>query len=1079
MIWRLHTPAYGLRPTAFSLRLCSMAAVLLLRASDCAPVSASEDASAEARAWVEQLRDHEYEMRRLAADKLAALGEAAREVLEQAARSEDVETRAEAEVLLKKLESAFVSLLVFDRDGQAAAGVEGDLRVYMPHAGPDWNEQASRSVTVSADGTASVAGLLPGEGGLHFNWQQRFVTPECSPSWSFHFSRGDNPVFVTLAKGGAAEIRVQDSSGAPLKDATVQLFPEAHFSPELVDLQSALCERWGQNIPAGVSGADGAARVEAAEGSYQCVVQAYGFLPCLAGTVRLAEGQSAKIPEVKLEKKNAGQVRLTLLKSDGEPVKKTRISVLLEYQFAGPEAERLQREALRLRVQLSMRGMAGQSETDEQGKITVDDLRPGNYTLTLNVSYGEEAPWRVPGLVIEGGQTKDLAPLKPCAVGAIEGKIAGGDSKGLRYSSVSAALEGDLVDGFPGADGNPNWGFRMQQRFGGSRSVQTQENGRYTLKNLVPGRYAVCINTRSGQQVLIFGLEVSADKTTKAPEAVIPAPAGGPPSQEIKGAVLSPTGTPAEGARVTLYSQGGSSQGACDEKGSFRLHETGSAGGHLIVKSGGCRPLCVDVSAPGLKLDDLALRLEKQEYGSLRVKVVDESGKALSGVTLLLRSPRSLRNYPRGNQQERQFVTNRSGEVKLTGLAVGERGLQLQCDGYCPPEDFKAFIAPNTEAQATAVLRKGLVLSGRVEAPEGSAYPRTVACLLGNANRTSRVTAEGRFTFSGLPAGTYSAIAYAPGLITAEPAQVVLSLDAAPPSPPPGGGTCLKLVRPCGAAITVDKRFEGWSAVLVPKGSWDPLSMRKPGAGRPQLCSCVDSAGRAEFLGAAPGEYDVLLSLAPDRFGYAFSSQPSRKPATAPLQLVAGPIVAGPLRDGAELHALPAVVLKTGTGSASVSGRLVCPKTSAEAGDNLASVSIGLVGRAAVGRIDFGYPSALTRASRRKPLIIGTPPVGMPLEFPEPGSFTFDGVPPGEYKVVAQVERYSQSNRRAARENPRQPPVVLAAIVVPAEANLDLGKLRYDLPLLASRPEDAVDDWREAQWRSEAEPEDQIPFFQP
>jgi len=1047
--------------------------------------------------WVGQLRDSDYETRQKAAGSLAALGEAAREVLEQATQSDDAETRAAAEVLLKKLESASVSLFVFDREGRPAAGAEAEVRAYAQRGNSEWNERAAKSITVSAAGAACLAGLLPGEGGLSFNWQHRYTTQECTPCWSLHFHRGDNPIFVTLAGGGSVEIRVQDSDGAPLKDARAQLYQGARFTPELLDLQLALYEQWPQNTLAGLTGVDGAAKVEGAEGSYQCVVQAYGYLPCLAGTARLAEGQTVKLPLVKLEKKNAGQLHLALLKSNGEPLKKTRVSVLLEYQFAGPEAQAskkaLQREARRLRAQLSMRGRMDQSETDEDGKITIDDLRPGNYTLMAAAGYTEEAPWRAPELAIERGQTTELGSLKPCPVGAIEGFVRGPDGKGLRYSSVKAVPEEDMADGSATADNGFNWGFRARA-LPGLRNSQSQENGRYVLKNLVPGRYAVCINNAGlGQQVMIFGLEVSAEKTTQAPEAIVPATTR-PVTQEIKGTVLLPDGKPAQGARVNLYyGQGYSSGSACDEKGSFRFHENGASGGHLIVKATGCRPLCLDVSTTSLKLDDLALRLEKQDYGSLRVKAVDESGKPLSGVAIMLSGPRRLRGYYRGISQERQFVTNGNGEVKISGLAVGERGLQFWCDGYCPPEDFRAVIAPDMEAFATVVLRKGLALSGRIVAPESyeqdsrgttgvlpvperTAFSRTIVCLLGNTNRTSRVTPEGRFTFAGLVPGKYSVTAYAPGLILAEHPQVVLSLDDSTKEP------CLKLVPPCGVAIAVDKRLEGWSAVLVPKGSWDPLSVPSRSRDmRPHSSSCVDSAGRAEFWGSGPGEYDILLARGQDRFPNALSSSASRGTATVPVQLVCGPVEARPLKNVAELRALPAVVLKVPTlrDSARVSGHLVCPKASAEGGDNLANVSISLVGRAAVGCVHFGYPGTLTRAAQQKPLILGTPPPGMPLGAALPGAFVFEAVPPGEYKVVAEVNRYSQPYERTGKEAVRQPPVLLAAIVVPADARLDLGKLRYDLPLLAARAEDAVDDYREWRWRQEAEAEDQIPFFQP
>ncbi|MGD0094338.1 MAG: carboxypeptidase-like regulatory domain-containing protein, partial [Planctomycetota bacterium] len=406
-------------------------------------------------------------------------------------------------------------------------------------------------------------------------------------------------------------------------------------------------------------------------------------------------------------------------------------------------------------------------------------------------------------------------------------------------------------------------------------------------------------------------------------------------------------------------------------------------------------------------------------------------------------------------------------------------------------EDCKAVVTVNAEAQVTAVLRQGLTLSGRVEAPEKGLYPKTVVGLLLSVYRTTGVTSEGRFTFTGLVPGRYSLQAWAPGLMIAEQVQGVLRLDTASPEP------SLKLVRPGGAALSVERCFAGSSAMLTPRGARDPLSPRRPEPWQQPLWFPValDASGRAEIWGVTPGEYDVLLTPGREtRTIYANPFYQGSAPAEGQMQLIAGPVEVRALKSVAELHTLPAVALKIESGSATVKGRVVFPKAAgpgAGAGRSYGNLTLELVGRAATGSVYLGYQNRLTGSSQHKPIIIGTPPPGVQLEVAEPGAFVFHGVPPGEYKVWAEVTRYPHPYWRKDEDTPKLPPVLLATVVVPADGRVDLGALKFELPAAASSPEEAADEspqfgwgWHGgdpplARWQEEAEPEDQVQLFQP
>jgi hypothetical protein len=360
-------------------------------------------------------------------------------------------------------------------------------------------------------------------------------------------------------------------------------------------------------------------------------------------------------------------------------------------------------------------------------------------------------------------------------------------------------------------------------------------------------------------------------------------------------------------------------------------------------------------------------------------------------------------------------------------------------------------------------MRKGLTLSGRVEVPEGQAMSHVVVALAANSNRASGVKEDGAFVFEGLAPGEYHLSASAPGLTDAAHQKVTLRPDAAPPE------AHLRLTRPAGTAIVVDASYEGYTVSLMPKDSWNPLAARGPMDWQQCVYAPVDGAGRAEFWGVAPGDYDVLLSPASSQFGY--QRYPSAASRALTVSLLTGSLSLPALKSVSELAAMPGTKLKAERGSATVSGRVVCAPLQSRVS---ASLTLKLVGPAATASTSLSSLEGYNQ-NQRQPVLIGTPPAGGPPRPSEAGSFAFQGVPAGEYKLIVEAARHY---RVRPQGDGNVAPVLVASFAVRRDEQLDLGALTYALPPLLLATGDGGD-WQMNQWQAESEPEDQIPVFQP
>ncbi|HYG73701.1 MAG TPA: carboxypeptidase-like regulatory domain-containing protein, partial [Planctomycetota bacterium] len=609
-----------------------------------------------------------------------------------------------------------------------------------------------------------------------------------------------------------------------------------------------------------------------------------------------------------------------------------------------------------------------------------------------------------------------------------------------------------------------DWRF-IHQQFNGRTSVQSDKDGNYELKSLRPGRYALSISTRTGQPVIIFGVEVKAGDVTAAPEAMTPKPAFSGTSQNVKGTVLLPDGKPAVGASVGLVS-GFSRWGRnCDDKGVFEFSVSEQwMPNRIVVKAGECKPYILELTSPATQLKDLTVRLEKQDYGDLAFKVTDTEGRPLKNVTIRPAATTNRYVYNR-TTAERKAVTNKDGQARLTGLASGQRRFVFERDDYYFEGEFKALVVPDKETDVAVTLKSGLKLSGQIDLPPGTSFDKCIVFLSDARSRVTEPDKNGKFEFSGLPPGDYYVSAHAPGLVSQGRVKFTV------PSPA-GQNVRLKLDKAHAAAIKISEEARDYTAALMPRGSWDPNNVQDMSVYFNTITSSIDQDGRAEFWGAsADGEYELVLTPIHQPFSsYRYYNDGSRK---ATASLVAGPVKTQRINSSDEMVKLPATEINLTPPNGTVTGRLVCEPNIGNASTNYGTLNMKVVGKTAYGQLSFSYPNEFFQQDARTPIFLGTPPEGMrkPSEF---GNFAISGLPAGEYQVYIDVTPYNYSGIVRATPAPKTPAKPLMTFTLKAGERLSLGKVKFPVPLKV-----ITEIKSGGGGQNDGDPEDRIQVFQP
>lgn len=1029
---------------------------------------------------LEELKSDDFDLRRNAAARLKAMGEVALPALKKAQESGHPEVQA----MLKKLETSSLVISVYDRDGKPLGGIEVDAEIHARNSSSpnEWIEQRTENIQTQPNGGTVVNNLTPGLLGIQFDWKKMSVSRDSVSWWNWDVQRGPNPLIVTLTKGAEASFAIQNDAGEPIEDGTVSLYSNEGleselWESELLELQLSLLERPDLSALSATSDKKGIAKFEGInEGSYQSVIRAEGHLPVLGPLVTARSGQALKIPAIKLQAKKAEKLEFVLsrrvekdeqgasaiekakrekanlaIAADANLMKDQSVYYELEYIFEGERAAELQKKQRQLRQTLSKYRPVDALDTDEQGKLTIEDLKPGCYRLT--VVHGLGTLWRVDALEIKAGETTNLGLLKNLVGGGVKGKLLDTEGKGLQHMKITAVLESDEDSPYPN-------NFSIREMYG-TQNAQTQKDGTYEFKNLQPGRYALTTHTRKAQPVRIEGVVVEVGKTAEAPEARIPTESGGKnfvTKGVVKGVVKLPDGKPAAYANVQMLSDGLGRWGHnTDGKGHFVFGfnpEQGWTPTAVTAKAPNCKVARVDLSAPEVNFENMVIQLEKQEYGTLRVKVIDEQGNPLEDA--LVRPRQTNPRYNGFNQMiDQPSITNRNGELRIIGLAVGPREFNVELNGYYTTGTPSAVVLPDGESEVRIQMKRGIVLNGRVEVPPEMQASAIAAVLNGTFMQTAALDAEGRFQFKGLPPGEYSLGALGPALTVLERVKVTLKEGEAPPE------AVIKVARPGGVAIGVPVEFAYGQANLVRRDNTNENV-----AVRSYASAGIDREGRVESFGAAPGEYEVLLH--PPESATLLARYQDNETRMA---FYAGRVSVKPLKSFDELATLEAVKLQVPERTASVKGNItIVPQPPAEANQNSATLTVRLVGEKADGSVSFTFPSEFKKNAQ--PLVFGESKKAR-RKTTAAGAFKFNGLPAGEYKMYVDITTYiySHAGMRATTEK-KTPPVQV--VTVKDGETLDLGAVEFTL---TAEMLEGVRQGIEADMETESE--DQAPVFRP
>ena len=904
----------------------ALSIVLLLFASGLCVYAGEVPPADDAAAWIGRLKHDEFDVRAEAADKLAALGEAARPALENALKSDDIETRSAAAWLLAHMSHTGARFLTFDRNGKPIDSIEGTLTIYDNSAMYQITTHPVTPIKFNADGIADVPNLKSGTGTLSIAWQKAWVVGDpsnygpCNSSTIAYLGGGMTPFLFSMTRGGSVKTSVLGPDGKPLKEVEVALYPTAIFNADLLDNHSEYQPM--RSVATGSPDAAGNIAIESVnDGVYVCAVSGIKSPSVVGPTIRVREGQTTVVPPISVVPNQYGkfvvalsgvidpltadldqQQMIQFVRANGRmpekvkpdeptkieaaralepaPLKNLKLAIDDDFLFDGPDGEAKTRKAVAERIRNSRYGRQTLFDTDERGKLTLEGLRPGKHRIRIKTDTFAPVTLTV---VIPAGGAFDAGSVPLDAGGSIVFKAQTYDGKPVTDLQVFAIPEAEsamtdvpqevlnYIRGQGTWDEARNY-ISYQRQISGRRIYDASDREKYTLKNLEPGKYAMLISrqssmTRAPQVFLACGVTIEAGKTVNGPPLKFATPPSAARVNDgiyIKGKVIG-AGDEVLNRSTVYYQTGSGSTGTSfSSDGTFQIHIGGMGPGGIIrVKVPGYKQAEFDCAASGVDLNNIQIRLERLVYGSLRLKIVDEDGRPLSGVSVDP-APISNNNYNymfMYNRRMRNVKKNSDarGEVAFMGLSTGMRRIAIAKDGYYLADPVRVSIRTDTETVATVMLRKGLTVSGKLKAPAGTALTQAVVSVRRKSDGVvfnGSVNAAGEFAVAGLTPEKYFLYADAPMLAGSAEREFDLVSDSKT-------GIELELVPKGGVAVQLDKRFAGRSVIVSEKKDFAKmynLANRASYYLAGESLGMVDAEGKAEFWNIKPGTYQVSIS---------------------------------------------------------------------------------------------------------------------------------------------------------------------------------------------------------------------------
>lgn len=1006
------------------------------------------------------LEEGDFEARQKAAHALEQLGEAARGVLEKALReSEDVEVRETATHLLGRLHRASLDLELYDRDGKPLPGIQVEANLAhdeqslvqdgLNQAKPD---QAPLPVS-DGQGRIRLTGLKPGLTRLDLNFKDAFFAQGVTQIWRLDLRPGENRLSYILTRTASAKGTVlSDASGKPLEGAKVFLIQESGMDYTIPGLAEA-CARGGMFSSctlAGVTDAKGEFVLEkVAEGAYFVVVSHDEYVTSAWHFPRVREGREARLTEpVRLTEKSAalGSLQLQVLDKAGKPLPKTKVQVRAE-RVLDPKKPG-DAELAKLRNQGWQFPQAQELESDEHGKLEVKDLQPGVYTCSLLSPKTE--PILIKDLCVAAGKSTRVDGQGPSLGGRITGRVLSPAGLAIPGAQVVLTTLRELEQGVSSNEEglHPFIRRRFWERARGPLGAQVSgASGQYEFKGVLPGSYVLLLHFPTGRRGILGGVRVEEGQETEAPDLVVPGVTGGR-GYKVEGHVLLSGGVPAQVAQIMLQFRSGEGFGSGNQygnlskEGRFLFYQSadndrypGREPWRLSVRVEGYKPCSLDLTKPGVDLAHLEIRLEKQTYGKVRVAVTDPEGRPLQGARVM---PLNAQTVVRGAEQIAQgsrYATAGSGQVLLSGLAVGRRRFQAWLPGYFSEKPAEAIVEAERELSLAITMSPDLRVKGRVQMPVGIDPHRLLVCLqasepnLGEIFHTTSVDAAGRYEFKDLMPAKARVFALYPNRVSISD-PVEFEMGKAPHA------SSLAIVPVGGLKLALGKEAAHQTVTLANPGAWNPIRRAPDKQWGASIASVLaDAEGGAEFFGLAPGLYDLVWTPPSGVKAWALGPKEGR------AQSVWCGLRASSYSDGwAGFERSAPLQMAPSQGEGRVSGRIVLKEDEFKKpeANQLGHLQLHVVGEASVASLTFYLPEL---DPARATLVTGALPPG--LKVAAPGEFQIRGLAPGAYELFLDLPK-GRNGGQGDASGLEEPSPSRLSFKVEKGQTVDLGEIPYE-----------------------------------
>ena len=388
------------------------------------------------------------------------------------------------------------------------------------------------------------------------------------------------------------------------------------------------------------------------------------------------------------------------------------------------------------------------STTEANGAFRV--LVPKGTPREVAVTAAGYAPWPSPGELdrvlgllqgLSSGKQPVLLSVALEAGAAVSGRITQQETK--------AALPGVSL-------------LFRHRRGGPSAHATSDEEGRYVVEHINPGRYQIVVETPGWFPEQPLELDLRAGRAE--PSAYDIALLG---ARTLEGVVVMSAGAPVQGARVWLTGGGQLVRNArsagrpletfSGARGTWQIHDVPP---HLVV--------AVRAQLGQLEAVPVFANMKQPPAGPLKLtlagtvnlagRVLDQgNGEPVPNARVQL-NPKG----PPWGREGRNLTTDAQGAFRVEGLIPGDYdAVPRRGDYIASPPRTLTLSADDAEERVELSLDPGLVLAGVVSDSSGRAVAGTVAAdgipdgLTSPLRRSQPLGADGRFRLTGFAPGLY------------------------------------------------------------------------------------------------------------------------------------------------------------------------------------------------------------------------------------------------------------------------------------------------------------------------------------